>query len=86
MLFSSYIFILAFLPISLLGFYTLRAMKCYSLAKVFLIGASVFFYGYFKVEYIFILIFSMLVNFSLAHFILKATGGGEAVFNYRHYL
>jgi len=77
MLFSSYIFILAFLPISLLGFYTLRAMKCYSLAKVFLIGASVFFYGYFKVEYIFILIFSMLVNFSLAHFILKATGGGK---------
>ncbi|WP_334087692.1 hypothetical protein [Helicobacter typhlonius] len=76
MLFSSFIFIFAFLPLALLGFYTLQAMKQYTLAKVFLIGTSLFFYGYFKVEYVFILIASVLVNFYLARLILANGGGG----------
>ena len=73
MLFSSFAFIFAFLPITLLGFYALKSLGYFQSAKVFLILASLFFYGYFKVEYIFILIFSVLINFTLANLILRQT-------------
>ena len=73
MLFSSFAFIFAFLPITLLGFYALKSLGYFQSAKVFLILASLFFYGYFKVEYIFILIFSVLINFTLANIILRQT-------------
>ena len=71
MLFSSFAFIFAFLPLTLLGFYALKSLGHFQFAKVFLILASLFFYGYFKVEYIFILIFSVLINFTLANLILR---------------
>lgn len=73
MLFSSFAFVFAFLPITLLGFYALKSLGYFQSAKVFLILASLFFYGYFKVEYIFILIFSVLINFTLANLILRQT-------------
>ena len=71
MLFSSFAFIFAFLPLTLLGFYALKSLGYFQFAKVFLMLASLFFYGYFKVEYIFILIFSVLINFTLANLILR---------------
>lgn len=76
MLFSTELFIFAFLPLVLLGFYCLKAYKYYQGAKIFLIIASLFFYGFWKVDYIFILIFSLLVNFTLANIILKANRRG----------
>ena len=71
MLFSFFAFIFAFLPLTLLGFYVLKSLGYFQFAKVFLILASLFFYGYFKVEYIVILIFSVLINFALANLILR---------------
>ena len=76
MLFSSPIFLFIFLPLSLLGFYVLKALHQYTFAKIFLIGASIVFYGYFKVQYVFILIASVIFNFTLASLILQVTGGG----------
>ncbi|TKX31432.1 MBOAT family O-acyltransferase [Campylobacter aviculae] len=75
MLFSSYVFIFAFLPVTLIGFYILKAYKFYTSAKVFLALASLFFYGYFKVEYIFILAFSTITNYFLASWILRKDHG-----------
>ncbi|WP_246023090.1 hypothetical protein [Campylobacter estrildidarum] len=80
MLFSSYVFIFAFLPIALTGFYILKAYKFYTSSKVFLILASLFFYAYFKVEYIFILAFSTIVNYFLASWILRKDNGGGGVY------
>ncbi|EPO1958326.1 MBOAT family O-acyltransferase [Campylobacter jejuni] len=71
MLFSSFTFIFAFLPLTLVGFYILKALQYYTSAKIFLILASLFFYAYFKIDYIFILTFSTLVNFFLANLILR---------------
>lgn len=90
MLFSSFAFILAFLPLTLLGFYALKSLGYFQCAKVFLILASLFFYGYFKVEYIVILIFSVLINFTLANLILrqmvKKEGGGQTISFNRCYI
>lgn len=75
MVFSSYEFIFAFLPITLIIFYLLKTYNHFSLAKLFLVCASLFFYAFWKVEYVFILLFSMIVNFFLANAILKRNAG-----------
>lgn len=69
MLFNSYIFIFVYLPITLLGYYFLTHFAKYRLSKLFLIGMSLWFYGYFNIEYLFIIIFSILLNCSLASFL-----------------
>ncbi len=71
MVFSSYEFIFIFLPITLIIFYILKACNYLSLAKFFLVCSSLFFYAFWKFEYLFILLSSMLVNFFLANAILK---------------
>ena len=81
MVFSSLIFIFAFLPVVWMVFHLLKCAKFkahYTFAKVFLIGASLFFYAFWKVAYLPILLSSILVNFFLAKRILAcvATGGG----------
>ena len=62
MLFNSYIFIFLFFPICLLGFYGLRH-KNSTLAKIWLTGFSLWFYGYFNIRYLCIMIFSILMNY-----------------------
>lgn len=75
MIFSSFIFIFIFLPCALLGFYILKALKFYQFAKIFLVGASLVFYAYWKLDYLFILLFSVLINFFIANMILRKWGG-----------
>ena len=48
MLFNSYIFILLFLPLCLIGYFGLNRFHRYSLAMAFLLGMSLWFYGYFN--------------------------------------
>lgn len=81
MIFSSFTFIFIFLPCALLGFYILKALKFYQFAKIFLVGASLVFYAYWKLDYLFILLFSVLINFFIANMILsKRWGGGGYLF------
>ena len=49
MLFNSYIFMLLFLPVTLLGYYSLNRIKKYNLSKAFLIIMSLIFYAYFNI-------------------------------------
>ncbi len=71
MLFNSYIFILLFLPLTLLGYYLLNHYKQYRLATVLLVGMSLWFYGYNNVWYLPLLIGSIglnyLVSYGLSH-------------------
>lgn len=64
MLFNSYIFIFLFFPICLLGFYLLQR-KFASAAKIWLIGFSLWFYGYFNIRYLCIMLFSILCNYGI---------------------
>ena len=45
MLFNSYVFILAFLPITLIGYFLLGKIRARSVSKIWLVGCSLFFYA-----------------------------------------
>ncbi len=63
MLFNSYIFIFLFLPICIVGYFLLNKTKKYQLGHVFLLGMSLWFYGYFNPAYLLIIISSVCVNY-----------------------
>ncbi len=65
MLFNSYPFIFLFLPIMLIGYFYLTHKRLILGSKVWLVGGSLFFYGYWDIAYIPLLLFSIFVNFSL---------------------
>lgn len=67
MLFNSYIFIFIFLPVVLLGWYGLNKLQKYELAKVFLAGMSLWFYGYFNAYYLLIIVVSILINYLISY-------------------
>lgn len=71
MVFSSYETIFLFLPIVLIGYFGLSKLRNSSFQKLFLIGASLFFYAYFNPTYLLIIIASILVNYTLAKVILR---------------
>ena len=93
MVFTSFVFLFAFLPLMLLGFYLLRAYKQDFFAKVFLVLGSLFFYGFWNPSYLILLLGSIGVNFligkkildsfsrlSLASLKLERGGGGKIAF------
>lgn len=65
MLFNSYIFILFFLPICLITYFMLNHFKKYTLAQVFLLIMSLWFYAYFNISYLVIILFSILFNYGI---------------------
>ena len=69
MLFNSYIFIFLFLPVTLIGFYMLEKKQA-TLAKVWLTCFSFWFYGYFNLNYIWIMFGSVGLNY-IFHLILR---------------
>ena len=71
MLFNSYIFIFMFLPIALLGYYIFNHFHFYKAANIFLIGMSLWFYGYFNYSYLLIICGSIIVNFLISKIIEK---------------
>lgn len=77
MLFNSYIFVLLFLPLCLIGYFTLNHFKKYTLSQAFLLGMSLWFYGYFNFSYLFIIVASMLVNYGLYLVIRRTRGTGR---------
>ena len=65
MLFNSHIFIFLFLPIVIIGYYFFNHFKKYNLAQLYLIIMSLWFYAYFNINYLFIIILSVLFNYIL---------------------
>lgn len=63
MVFNSYIFIFLFLPLTLGIYYLLHFLKKYEYAKVWLIGMSLWFYGYFNPGYLVIILASIIGNY-----------------------
>jgi D-alanyl-lipoteichoic acid acyltransferase DltB (MBOAT superfamily) len=70
MLFSSWQFILLFLPVALAVFFLIPAQPTWP-RKIWLLLASLFFYGYWKIEYIPLLLFSICINYTVAEFITR---------------
>ena len=74
MLFNSVIFIMLFLPVVLLGWYLLQQFKWTGWARIFLVGMSLWFYGYYNIYYLWILIASVLFNYVCATFLNMSRG------------
>lgn len=67
MLFNSFVFIFVFLPLTLFCYFGLNRMGHHQLAKGVLVAASLYFYAFFNVSYLYIIILSVLVNYIIAH-------------------
>lgn len=65
MLFNSYIFIFIFLPIVLLGFHLIGGKGYYRIAISWLVGASLFFYGWWNPAYLGLIIASIVFNYAI---------------------
>lgn len=65
MLFQSYLFVFIFLPVSLAGFYTAAGKKNTDAAKLWLAAMSLWFYGSFQIEYLFLLLGSVVFNYGV---------------------
>lgn len=75
MLFNSYIYILAFLPISLIVYWLLVRFGAVKAAKLWLVAASFYFYGWWDVRYVPLLAASVLFNYAVG--LLLARGAHE---------
>jgi alginate O-acetyltransferase complex protein AlgI len=66
MLFNSVEFIFAFLPLTCLVYFLLNRYHLYGYSKIWLLCASLFFYGWWNPKYLILLAVSIAVNFSCA--------------------
>ena len=73
MLFNSYIFILLFLPLCLVGYFGLNHKGHYTLAQAFLLGMSLWFYGFFNPSYLGIILVSIVGNYLFTRLMAKTT-------------
>lgn len=69
MLFNSYVFLFLFLPLTLLGYYLIKKKN---IQLWFLFLSSVFFYCYWSTTYVFLLLFTVVLDFYLANRIYYA--------------
>ena len=65
MLFNSYEFIFLFLPITFILYFYLLSQRLILGAKIFLVIASLFFYGYWNFSYVPLILLSIFVNYSV---------------------
>ena len=65
MLFSSWQFILAFLPITFFFYFWLNQRRLITAGKVWLVAASLFFYAYWDVKYLPLILGSIAMNFAI---------------------
>ncbi|MBU1242872.1 MBOAT family protein [Myxococcota bacterium] len=73
MIFSSFPFIFMFLPISLIGYFLIARKSSFAGAKLWLVAASLFFYGYWNWHYVPLILISCLVNFHLGVRLMPAS-------------
>ena len=78
MQFNSFIFILCFLPLTLIGYYGLHRLGKDTFAKLYLLAMSLWFYGYFNASYLLIICASIVVNFFLSRRMYVKDGKSQA--------
>lgn len=65
MLFNSYIFVLLFLPVTVIGYWQVNKLKSELWGKLWLIASSLVFYGCYSLKCLLILLVAIMVNFGL---------------------
>ena len=77
MLFNSYEFLLLFLPAVVAGYFALARLSAFA-ANAFLAGASVFFYAWWRLDFVWILLASVVVNYFVGHRLSRDAAAGRA--------
>ena len=77
MLFSSWNFIVYFLPVTVAVFYLIPT-SLEVIRKTWLIAASLVFYGYWKIDYVPLLVISIVVNYAVAEGIIRVHKTAQA--------
>jgi D-alanyl-lipoteichoic acid acyltransferase DltB (MBOAT superfamily) len=76
MLFTSFEFVFLFLPATLVGFMVLRPLN-YAASVLWLVLASLFFYGFWNAAYLWLLVPSIAVNYGLGRALDRHPGGAS---------
>ncbi len=79
MLFNSHFFIFIFLPITLIVYYLLGGRRR-SAAAVWVTLASLFFYGWWNPNYLILIIFSMVFNYTVGLKLRGSAGTSKGLF------
>lgn len=77
MLFNSYLFILFFLPVCVAVYFLLHRIGRQRASKIWLLGMSLWFYGYFNPSYVLIICGSILFNFGASKLLLSQKKAGK---------
>ncbi len=81
MIFSSWQFILLFLPITFTVYFLLNQKQFFVAGKVWLVLASGFFYAYWDTAYLPLIVISILFNYGIGTWLAKGDGHHKAVEN-----
>jgi alginate O-acetyltransferase complex protein AlgI len=73
MLFNSYVFLFSFLPLTLLGYFTLNRYNLVLQSKLWLIGASLYFYTFWSFKNLPLILTSLTVNYLIGYFLNGGT-------------
>lgn len=76
MLFNSYVFIFAFLPITVTGYFLLTGLRLVFAAKVWLALASLVFYGWWDYKYVPLILASIGFNYSVGRLLMSSAEPG----------
>ena len=71
MLFNSIEYLFIFLPVVFIIYFTLNKFKLCKASRIFLLIASLYFYGSYKIEYVPIILISILFNYFISDFFKK---------------
>lgn len=72
MLFPSFVFVFLFLPIVFIVYFSLGKLKNKKIATLFLVAASLYFYSYFEIKFLYLIVGSMIINYTIGSVLLKA--------------
>ena len=70
MLINSYVFLFVFLPVTLFGFHIIGKQGYHKVAVSWLVGASLFFYGWWNPAYLGLILGSILFNYAVGFSLL----------------
>lgn len=73
MLFNSFEYLLVFLPLTVFGYFLLSGRSALA-GKYWLVAASLFFYGWWSLSYLWLILGSMLFNYGMARALLRWSG------------
>ncbi|MFA9560392.1 MBOAT family protein [Evansella sp. AB-rgal1] len=79
MLFNSYVFIFAFLPIVFLLYFLLTYLKLIRVSKIWLIASSLFFYSYWNIIYLPLIVGSFVANYIIGMYLSKGSKPKKAI-------